>query len=99
MILSPEEIIQREVCPDKPLPKVRTDFHFACKVMNTYKDHIQEEYDKNLNMIMGKVNMLLSACLNKDQGGIDSWLAEFSKIHNDDTIGVNVNKIIDGKIS
>lgn len=94
-LLSPEEIIQREVCPDKPLPKVRTDFHFSCRVMNTYKDHIQEEYDKNLNKVLGKVNILLSACLKKDQANIDSWLAEFSQIHNDDTIGVNVNKIID----
>ena len=98
-LLSPEEIIQREVCPDKPLPKIRTDFHFDCKVMNTYKDHIQDEYDKNLNMILGKVNVLLYACLKKDQAKIDTWLADFSQIHKDDTIGVNVNKILDGKIS
>lgn len=96
-LLSPEEFIQKEVCPDKPLPQVKSDFHFACGVMDRYKSHILEESDKEFNKVIGKVNMLVNACLKKDQERIDAWLAEFSQINNDDAIGVNVNKILDGK--
>lgn len=95
--LSPEEFIQKEVCPDKPLPQVKTDFHFACRVMDRYRSHLLDECDKDFNKLIGKVNILVNACLKKDQAKIDSWLAEFSQINNDDAIGVNVNKILDGK--
>lgn len=97
-LLSAEEFIQKHISPQKSLSEIREEFRIECQVMECYKSHILKESDKGFNKVIGKVNILVNACLKKDQERIDAWLAEFSQINNDDTIVVNAIKMItDGK--
>ena len=95
-LLPPENIIKQELHSDEPIQRVKDRYNFACGVMEKYKTHILDEYDKDFNKVIAKVNFLMRACLRKDNDAIDQFLTDFGKVYTGtyDEFGIDFNKII-----
>ena len=96
-IPDPEKFLKERFLHELPHERILNNFPCEIRWLNEYKTVILDEYDKDFNKVMGRVNFLMRACLKQDQKSIDEFLTDFGKVYNDDSFGLDFNKIIDGK--
>ncbi len=92
-IQSPDEFLQKRLLPEKPKLYILGKYRSELQLMEAYKDHIAAQYREEFDLVMSKVNFLMSACLRKDNEAIDGFISQFGKVEND-SFGLDWEKIL-----
>jgi len=94
-IPTPEEFLKNNFLKDLSTGKISASFRCELRWLSQYKTIILTASDNDFNVVMGKINFLVNACLKKDQNKIDQWLSQYGKISSDDSFGMDWKKVLE----